>query len=766
MKSARRYNAGEFEADPRNPRDDLDGQRVTNEIRRSRSFWAGPQPSLSAGALVILVFTLMAVVGDRHGYLLRFVERAEYALLDAGYRARGALEPSEQGALVMIDQPTIERYGRFPLPRGVIGEALAALARAGARQVVVDMVFCEPASEQEDAALTNALAEAGLPVYLGHFFYTGPSEVTPSLPLERRDAFVRLTEDLPTSLGADHHLLSAHAFHPSLPVLQRHAAGAGFLNVRVDEGGIVRRAQLVIAHDGRIYPSIEVLAAADRLIGPGGSGSTLFLGGGARAPVLHLGDREFALDPSGAAVLDYVGPAGTFPTVSLLDVLDGGDGAASAEVVEAVHDRTVLLGTSAVGVWDRRDTPFTASVPSVEIHAAIIDNILEQRFIQRPPWIQVAEWLVMLVVGLLLTLATTWAPVRWCAAALVGLVVGLIALDLGVLFRAGIWFKPIWIAAELIAVFGAVLPLRSYAQTLLNRREREQRQHLLQLFGKYVSPAVIDQMLADPSLVRLGGERRDVSLMFSDLRGFTSLSEHLAPQALSALLNDYFGAMTEAILEQGGMLDKFMGDGIMALFGAPLSCDDHAARACRAALDKVRALQLLNERLSATATLDAPLRIGIGINSGGAVVGNMGSVQRFEYTAIGDEVNLASRLEGVTKQYGVCCVVSDSTRAAAGADFVFRELDLVRVLGRQEPVRVHELVGYADERERPWVAVYERALARFRDRCWDEARTLCGEVSTLRPGDGPARLLAERAHRYAEHPPGEDWDGCHILSSK
>ena len=723
---------------------------------------------LAAGLAVVVLLTAVHYGGGRASTSLALLERLEGHLLDLRFRARGPIDATDRLVMVAIDQPTIDRVGRFPLDRRVMAGALRTLGELGASQVIVDLAFTEHASPEEDEALVDALAHNEADILLGYFFYTGAADAPPAVEPERRAFFEgKALTVAPWAEGAGD-ILVPQAVHPPLAEVHEAAAGVGYLNLRVEGGGIVRRAQMLMAHEGRIYPTVELLSVAGEWIGLGGAGTPLFLGGSRARPRLSVGPREIVLDGAGTALINYPGPPGVFPTVSLVDVIDAGDGdaTAAAELGALVDDRIVLLGPSAVGIWDRRDTPFSASTPAMEVHAAVLDNLLEDRFLQRPPWLQLAEWLVMLLGGMLLVVvlarAPLWAGIGASVAAVGGAMVG----DQLLFSHALLWTQPLMFVAEVVILFAGMTALRLRQEAAARRRQEAERAQILDLFGRYVAGPVIQEMVDDPARIRLGGERREISVMFSDIVGFTGISEGLEPEQLASMLNIYLGKVTAAIQEHGGMLDKYIGDGVMALFGAPLADEDHPVHAVDATVAKLEALAAVNEELRSTGRLDETLRIGIGLNTGSAVVGNMGSEQRFEYSALGDAVNLAARLEGLTRVYKVDCIVSGPTRDAAARAYTFREIDKVKVKGKAKPVTIYELIGRADEVAPEHVPVYEAALAAMRERRWEEAGDGFRRVQELHPGDGPAQVMLSRLEEFAARPPAEDWDGSHGFTSK
>ncbi len=756
-------DAGDGQAAPVDPRGESGEARQARKIDRRNA--------TVVGLGIVFLFAVFTFAGDRLGIPLGLAERLEGVLLDARFSMRGPLEPSPRVGMVAIDQPTIDRYGRFPLDRTVMADGLCALGELGAEVVVVDLVFTETSDEAADDALAAALTECDVPVVFGYFFYTGSQEAPPLIEEARVQRFAKeaLDIDIHTKDGTNH-VLPATGSHPPHERFLSRSMPIGYLNLRVDRGGIVRRAQMAIGFEGQIYPAIEVVAAAATKTPLDGEGTPLSLTGSALQPRLVGPGVDVQLDPAGAALINYVGPQGTFPTVSLAEVLDAvsadADATQAATVRAAVEGRSVVLGPSAVGLWDRRDTPFSASTPAMQVHAAVMDNMFEDRFLARPGWLWLLEWLTLWFVGAVLALTLARAPL-WLGATLTAIVAAVgFGLSQVAFSHANLWVHVVPWATQLVVLFGVSTALRFAQEAAQRRREQAERMKVIELFGRYVAPEVVSQMVDSPDEVRIGGERRELTVLFSDIFGFTGISEKLEPEQLARLLNEYLGEVTVAIQLHRGMLDKYIGDAVMALFGVPLDDPDHVANALRAALAKQKALAVVNRRWAETGELDQPLRVGIGINTGIAAVGNMGSHVRFEYTALGDEVNLASRLEGLTRSYDLDCLVSQATRDAVGDAFLFREVDRVRVKGRGAPVTIFELLGEGDPEIPAHVPVYEKALEEMRAQRWDEAEAGFLRVLESHPGDGPGGVMLERVRAFRERPPPPGWDGSHVHTSK
>ncbi len=741
---------------------------TTDEARtRRRDRWI----ATAVGLAIVFVFVVAIFAGDRLGIPLGLADRLEGAILDTRFSMRGPLEPSPRVALAAIDQFTIDRYGRFPLDRRVLADALCALGELGAEQVVVDLVFTEASDTAADDALIEALTGCDVPIVVGYFFYTETQEAPPLIERERVDKFSREALDIDAHLrGGETHMLAGTGVHPPHDRFLSRSMPIGHLNLRVDQGGIVRRTQFAIEFEDQLYPSIEAVAVAGTHTALDGDGTPLSLTGSVQNPRLTGPGIDIELDGSGAALINYVGPQGTFPTVSLAEVLEAvsqeGNASEAATVRGVVTGRSVILGPSAVGLWDRRDTPFSAASPAMQIHATVMDNMFEDRFLERPSWLWLLEWLVLGFIGAILAIVLARAPL-WLGTAFSALVAAAgIGLSQAAFSRADLWVHVVPWTAEIGLLFGCLTALRFGQEAAQRRRERAERMKVIDLFGRYVAPEVVSRMVASPDEVRIGGERRELSILFSDIFGFTGISEKLPPERLASLLNEYLGEATVAIQDNRGMLDKYIGDAVMALFGVPLDDPRHAEHSLRAALAKLGAIEVVNRRWAATGELDEPLRVGIGINSGIAVVGNMGSAVRFEYTALGDEVNLASRIEGLTRKYDVDCLVSEATRNAVGQAFTFREVDRVQVKGRAASVTLYELLGEAGEEIPAHVPEYERALEHMRAQRWDEAEAGFQRVLESHPGDGPGTVMLERVRAFRVQPPSPGWDGAHTFSSK
>jgi adenylate cyclase len=480
-------------------------------------------------------------------------------------------------------------------------------------------------------------------------------------------------------------------------------------------------------------------------------------------PQIRLGERPaevIEVDGEGRLVVSYPGGLGSFRHVSVVDLVER---RLAPDALAALDGALVFVGASEVGVGDVTATPFGTEVPGVLVHAAVADNLLGGTFLREAGLPRMLSIAVLLLIGPLVAfLVVAIGRLRVSSLAAIALVFAWPVVAYLAFLHAGWRLEVVApMAAGIVALLGA-LPYQVFRVDAWARRIRRTFEH-------FVSQAVVEEMLANPERVALGGERRELTVLFSDIRGFTSISERITSEELVQVLNQYFTPMTRLVLAEGGTLDKYMGDALMAFFGAPVEQPDHAARACRAALRMTEKLAELNAGWRAEGKLPegGALGVGIGLNSGEMSVGNMGSEDVFDYTVIGDNVNLGSRIEGLNKMYAAQILVSGATAEAAGAEgFLFRELDRVRVKGKQEPVALHELLAARPappeltERARR----FGDALAAYRERRFEAAAEGFGALAA--EGDGPAGAMAEGARRRAGLGGGLGWEPVETLTSK
>lgn len=700
--------------------------------------------------------------------------------------------------IVDIDEQSLEKQGQWPWPRTRLARLLYQLRASGASVVGFDMVFAEPdrtspsrvindwpqSPEQERISeLTSQLPDHD---QLFAQFIAGTGNVVTAVQLRNGefDALPRQVGNF-SAAGEAGRVLSD--FVPVLPsaaknldVIEDAATGNALINVSPEQDGIVRRVPLLAAIDHNqpvigkpVYPTLTVEMLRVLQNAPqtmlvrmsGASGSTRWTNSEGIASV-RVGAITIPTDHAGNMWVHFTGHRPD-RYLSATDILDG------TITPESLQNKMIVVGTSAAGLLDLRSSPLNRIIPGVEIHAEMLEQMLLEHFLTRPYWAAEIEMLGLLLVGLFFILAVPRLGAIW--PALIGLTI--ITAALGISWWAYtdklLLIDPLYPIVALIAVYLSTSSLG------FMRTEGERRQ-VRAAFANYLSPALVEQLAQHPEQLKLGGETRDMTLMFCDVRGFTSISEGFKsnPQGLTQLINRLLTPLTKCILDHEGTIDKYMGDCIMAFWNAPLDVERHAHHACDSALSMFNALDILNaERLEEAKRNHQdfqPLKIGIGINSGDCLVGNMGSEQRFDYSVLGDAVNLASRLEGQSKNYGVNIVLGEDTAKQVENDFATLELDLIAVKGKSEAVHIFTLLGDAplrgSEAFKTCQALHDAMLDAYRSQKWDLAEDL---ITQCRDASRDVGTFAELYDMYVERiatfrktPPPTDWDGVFVATSK
>ena len=737
-----------------------------------------------AGLAFIIATVVLIFLTAWDPALIRSLETAS---LDLRFRLRGAKPAEAETVIVLVDDASLAELGRWPLSRRLFAKAVDRLGRAGARVVAFDLLFAERESavsdelrraartaagglsEPKDQQLRQALAQlAGddpdgefaaslrangkvlLPLA---FSLQGPAEQAP--PQLSEEVFQRLDQ----SRNEPFFPLQPHSAVLPIPELAAAAAGLGHVNIAFDLDGEPRYDYLAVPFSGDFVPSLAVRAAA-LYLGLPWETVGLALGDG-----VELGGRSVPTDPAMRLVVNYRGPRGTVPTYSFADLVEG------RLPSDLFRGRIVLVGASFITIADSYPGPFgNTPIPGTERLANIVDSILAGDFIREnpPPWPIVVVGLVA-VLAIATGLAAAFLPSRLAAFGGAVPILGW-AGGAQIAFAHGLWLPLVGPGIALAAATAAILLFR-YGFV------DQQRRLIQSAFRHYLAPDLVNALAAHPERLQLGGETRMLSVMFSDIRGFTAISEEFKanPEGLSRLINrGFLSPVTKLIMARRGTIDKYMGDCVMAFWNAPIDDPDHADHACDSALAMLAGLDRINRELKAEAEADNrphhPIAIGIGINTGECVVGNMGSDERFAYTAMGDAVNLAARLEGQTKTYGLSIIIGEATREAAPS-WAALELDRIAVQGKAEAVRIFTLLGDraygATQGFSELAAHHALMLERYRARDW------AGASAALRQCRGKdARLEAlydlydERVAYFTANPPAADWDGLFVALTK
>jgi adenylate cyclase len=721
--------------------------------------------------------------------LLDLIELKTY---DLRFRARRARQPTPVVALALIDEKSLSTEGRWPWPRSKIARLVDRLSQDGARVIGFDVGFLEPDenlqlrvlreldrtierleihndhltdlirhSEEQadnDLALATAIRRSSAAVVLGYFFHMSaadldyriePEEIDRRLGRMKASKYPLILYQDPQTRSAP--FIQAYAPEGNLQILAEAAGSSGYYIVKSDPDGVVRWMPLIIQCAGHLYPPLSIVCAWQFL------GKPRMIVEADRYGVqgIRMGPRFIPTDESGQLLINYLGPPKVFPQISISDILGG------KTPKGTFTDRIVLVGATAMGIHDLSNTPISPLYPAVEIHATVIDNILAGDFLAKPKWSRIFD---LLAIILLCGMAGAALP-RLSAVKGLAFTGGLFALYVLATYWLfsdyRVWLNLVYPLLALLITY-TVLTVYRYVT------EERERKRIKSVFRQYAPPRVIDEILKDPRRLQLGGEEKVLTVLFSDLWGFTGYSERYAPHEMITFLSEYFDKMSQKVFQQWGTLKEYVADELMAIFGAPLDQPDHAHRACKAALDMQRELVALREEWVPMGR--PPLRARIGINSGPMLVGNLGSRYRFAYGALGDNVNLGSRLEGLNREYGTEILIGENTARLVGDAFRLRELDMVRVRGRQQTARVYELLarvedGLPVEVEKA-LEPFATGLDAYRRQAWSEAIAFFSRALEANLADGAARALLERCRIYQQTPPPPEWDGVFGMLTK
>jgi adenylate cyclase len=676
--------------------------------------------------------------------------------------------------IVDIDEESLRALGQWPWPRTLVAELVEKLKGYGAVAIGFDILFPEtdrmsPVSAVEsfrgvdeetkaklralpsnDEVLAAAIGNAR--VVLGQSGILAPTSHATDLP---QTGIAAMGPDPAPFLYGYPGLLR------NVPVLEKAAAGRGLLTIRNERDGVVRRLPLVVKAGEIIAPALTL----DMLRVVTKSGAVLVRTDAAGLKSVAIPGLEIPTDRNGLFWIHF-GSHDPARYVSAKDVIEG------RVPADRFKGRLVLIGTSAVGLLDIKTTPLDAAIPGVEIHAQVLENVLTKTVLSHPSWAPLVELAAVFAIGTTIVVA---APMMTAGTLLA------VSATLAAILAAGFWYAfdkhslLLDFSFPLLATFMLYVTLMFIGYL----REQKDRRRIRSAFGQYLSPTLVEQLAQSPEKLVLGGEERVMTIMFSDVRGFTTISESFKhdPQGLTQLMNRFLTPLTNAIIENRGTIDKYMGDAVMAFWNAPIDDPEHEINACRAALDMIRRVEALNrerqQEAQAAGTTFIPIHIGVGINTGRCVVGNMGSDLRFDYSVLGDPVNLASRIEGRSKTYGTPIILGEQTARKVKGQFAAIEIDLIAVKGKTEPERIHAMLGAADVARRPdFLVMQERSaamLAAYRRQDWVGALKALDECRPALDSFGLGeicKLYSARIETFRQEPPPEGWDGVFVAENK
>jgi adenylate cyclase len=684
-------------------------------------------------------------------------------------------DTSRPVVIVDIDEASLSAYGQWPWPRTLVADLLTRLFEWKISAVAFDVIFPEPDrtspneamkyfSDLDDATRARLLQLPSNDDLLAKAIGRGKVVLGQS---GTRSISTSVTESMPetgiATLGPDPspHLIAFLSLLRNLPQLEQAAAGRGLFTIATERDGMVRRVPLVMKAEDKVVAALSI----DLLRVASGAGGILVRSDQSGVRNVVVGTLEMPTDQNGRVWIHF-SPHDMGRYVSAKDVIDG------TASPEKFAGKLVLIGTSAIGLLDVKTTPVHSAMPGVEVHAQLLEAALTNSLLNAPASAMVFEMLAAVVAGVILIVLAPMVS---------AITLFLVAALAGITIVSGSWTLYSGYRTLIDPTFPLIAMLSVYTSVALVGyfREQSDRRRIRSAFSQYLSPSIVEQLANSPQKLVLGGEERNMTFLFSDVRGFTAISETFAddPQGLTALMNRFLTPLTNAILARNGTIDKYMGDAIMAFWNAPLDVKMHESDACEAALDMIERVDALNHERqresSETGVRYLPIKMGIGINTGHCVVGNMGSELRFQYTVMGDSVNLASRLEGQTALHGVPILIGSRTAKAVTERFALLQVDSIRVRGKQEPEVIYTIVGRPDIAEtsdfKSLRDYWAKMLVCYRKQDWSGVTE---NIDRCRPAAKKfglielTKLYEDRTRRFIMTPPPPDWDGIFTAETK
>ncbi len=735
--------------------------------------------------LSLSLLILLALLIDASGFFhYPFIQKLENWTYDSRLNFTLPNTKDDKVVIIDIDENSLAKIGRFPWKRDLLARLVNNLFDTyQIKTLSFDIVFAEKDSSsgleafsrladnelKNDPLFQNALEKLrpslqyddlfaqslrNRDIVLGYYFKPGlkkdESAGLGSLPL----AITEMNDEWSNRLP----IYEAKGYSANLDILQKSAKTGGYFdNPSVDADGVFRRVPLIQSYNGFLYSSLALATARlafnnpdiELLIETDGkkNGQDYYA-----LEAINLGQNRIPVDHNGAVYVPYRGKQGSFDYISAYKILNG---TADKNLLKG---KIVLIGTTAPGLLDLRSTPVQNIYPGVEVHANIISGIINHTIKQKPAWAIGYEFVILLLVAIAMYYVLTYLSPT--LAAVSSLIITFIVIISNLVAWYNLLILPLASPLFLIAMMFTLH--MTYGFFIESRGKRQ----LAHMFGQYIPPELVDEMSETASEFSLEGESREMTVLFSDVRGFTTISEGLDPKQLTSLMNALLTPMTRVIHKNRGTIDKYMGDAIMSFWGAPLNDPEHARHALYAAFDMMDELKIMQQEFREKGWPE--VNIGIGLNTGVMNVGNMGSEFRVAYTVLGDAVNLGSRLEGLTKNYGVNIIVSETTKSAV-PEFIFRQLDVVRVKGKNEPIAIFEPIGHKNDVKKSVISElsrYKQAFRVYQQQQWDKAEMEFFNLSQSYPDCKLYMEYLDRISIYRNNPPGEDWDGVYTHTSK
>ncbi|MBA3018792.1 MAG: adenylate/guanylate cyclase domain-containing protein [Proteobacteria bacterium] len=718
-----------------------------------------------------------------------FLDIMELKTIDLRFKSRGIIEPGSNIVLAVIDEKSIAKEGKWIWPRSKIADLVNKLSEKGARVIAFDIGFFEPDEERivqvinsiqseakhidiqnksfeqylenlklksdNDKLLADAILDSKAKVVLGYFFHMSPAESghfdEKDMRIHQKNISGSKYKFVRYSSGNAYNapLIEANMPQSNIKTISEATKYSGYFNMISDTDGVVRWMPAVLRFNDNLYAPLSLIAAGAYLDEP-----LSFKIAEYGVERLQLGKTAIPTDALGRVLINYRGGEKTFPHIPVTDILKDNI------PPNALKDKIVLVGATAVGIYDLRVTPLESVFPGLEIHANFVDSILSNDFLFYPAWAPLFDITAIIVAGLLIGIALPRTGVITGALSALTLFTGYILLCQYMFSEKGYILNLVYPLLVTVLVYVSITAYKYLV-------EAKQKRFVKNAFSTYLAPSVVKQLIDSPEKLVLGGEQRVITAFFSDVQGFTSISESLTPHELVELLNEFLTEMTDIILNNEGTVDKFEGDAIIAFFGAPNYLENQAEVACKSCVEMQKRLAEL--RIKWKESNKPELKMRIGLCTGSAVVGNMGSKNRMDYTMMGDTVNTAARLEGVNKIYGIYTLISETTYESGGKGFLTREIDSIKVVGKKEPVSIYELIGFSDdnnEKMQKITGLYSKGLNAYRNRNWEKAVEFFKDVLEVAPDDGPSITMLARCKEFILNPPEKDWDGSFSMKTK
>lgn len=698
---------------------------------RIKGLITGERSSVVISVLISLVVTIILWILYQFGPL----DTLELKSLDRFQKYNAPIE--DPGVvMVRVDQTSLTAFSEkgihWPWPRQVYAPLIEVCAQGEARGIVFDIIFSEPSSygREDDLEFARAIKKAKI-VFFPVNMSSGAEYQSDISPI-RRFGFKDNAPGL--------RLREAQSYVPPIGELMLEVRGLGDVIISPDSDGVYRKIPLFTRYQEYLFPSLAASPLKERFALKGKS--------------ILFDARPLPVNELGELLLYYYGQEFQFPTFSVLNIVSAcqnPEGPLFDRVASRLRNKFVIFALTAPGLHDLKPTAVTSRSPGGYIHGTLLANLLHNHHIRTAS--DISKFLLIFLAGVVLGLLIFASFSFWRnSLSVLSFMMGWATVSFGLFHYYQYWMGFLPQEVSFLLIFGL-------AATYRYSTEGKKRRMIRKLFSQYMSEVLVRELESNPERAKLGGERGFITIFFSDLANFAGISEQFEPEKIVGLLNDYFTQMSQIILDSRGIIDKYQGDGIMAFWGAPIPIEDHAVRACLAALACQQRMQGINDKLQNEGF--PPLSMRIGLHSGEAIVGNMGSTQRFDYTIVGDNVNLASRLEGVNKHFGTGIILSENTYQLAKEQIEARELDLIAVPGREKPVRVFQLLGEKDkitENDKKVKALFEDGLKSYRIGKFKEAKKTFEKVMEIDSNDHPSRTFIARCKDLMEAPPAK-WDG-------